>query len=403
MKRVFQVITVGLLISLGASFSSAQTSATEKPQKTPRIEVCFVLDTTGSMRALIDGAKQKIWSIVNQMASTKPTPNIRMGLVGYRDRNDAYVTQVFDLTNDLDAVYGNLIGFQALGGGDQPESVNQALHEAVNKLSWSRDRESLKLIFLVGDAPPHMDYDDDVPYTVTVQRAISADITINTIQAGTIAQTTPVWQEIASKADGQFVRIDQTGNMRASVTPMDSDLARLSAELSSTAVPYGDAKQQAAVNAKNANANMNAFGGGGGGRGGGGAAANAPALADRLTVLGRDAAAGGARSVVTGDGELIRDISIGKIKLEDVKESELPPNMQKMTVEERKKYVDEQLAKRKELQSKVDDLTKQRADYLKEEMSKQAGTPDSFDARVNDMVRSQAQKKGIVYEAPAVK
>ena len=54
----------------------------------PQIEVTFVLDTTGSMSNLIEGAKRKIWSIANQMASGQPTPEIRMGLVAYRDRGD---------------------------------------------------------------------------------------------------------------------------------------------------------------------------------------------------------------------------------------------------------------------------------------------------------------------------
>jgi hypothetical protein len=47
----------------------------------PRMEVCFVLDTTGSMGGLIEGAKQKIWSIANDMISAKPTPELRLGLV----------------------------------------------------------------------------------------------------------------------------------------------------------------------------------------------------------------------------------------------------------------------------------------------------------------------------------
>ena len=105
----------------------------------PRIEVAFVLDTTGSMSGLIDGAKRKIWQVANQLASGKPTPEIRMALVGYRDRGDVYVTRVRDLTADLDAIYAELQAFQADGGGDGPESVNQALHEARTKLSWSRD------------------------------------------------------------------------------------------------------------------------------------------------------------------------------------------------------------------------------------------------------------------------
>jgi len=48
--------------------------------------------------------------------------------VGYRDRGDAYVTKVFGLSGNLDEVYTNLYAFEAQGGGDEPESVNAALH-----------------------------------------------------------------------------------------------------------------------------------------------------------------------------------------------------------------------------------------------------------------------------------
>ena len=71
-----------------------------------------------------------------------------------------------------------------LAAGDVPESVNQALHEAVTKNSWSRDPNTLKLIFLVGDAPPHMDYPDDVRFPEIIQLAVRAGIVINTIQCG---------------------------------------------------------------------------------------------------------------------------------------------------------------------------------------------------------------------------
>ena len=40
----------------------------------------------------------------------------------------------FALTDDIDAMYGHLRGFAAGGGGDTPESVNEALDEAINKM-----------------------------------------------------------------------------------------------------------------------------------------------------------------------------------------------------------------------------------------------------------------------------
>ncbi|MFV2090726.1 MAG: vWA domain-containing protein, partial [Pseudomonadales bacterium] len=130
----------------------------------PKIEVVFVLDTTGSMTDLIQTAKDKIWSIASTMASAQPAPEIRIGLVAYRDRGDAYITRVVDLSDDLDSVYATLIDFEADGGGDGPESVNQALNDAITQISWSQDPGSYQVVFLVGDAPPHMDYPDDVKY-----------------------------------------------------------------------------------------------------------------------------------------------------------------------------------------------------------------------------------------------
>jgi Mg-chelatase subunit ChlD len=185
------------------------------PGARPRIEVAFVLDTTGSMSGLIDGAKRKIWQIANALASGKPTPEIRVALVGYRDRGDAYVTRVRDLTTDLDAVYAELQGYRADGGGDGPESVNQALRDARTALSWSRDPAVYRAIFLVGDAPPHMDYAQDVPWTESVRSARAAGIVVNTVQCGDSAETTQVWQAIAESGAGRYVAIRQDGGMLA--------------------------------------------------------------------------------------------------------------------------------------------------------------------------------------------
>ena len=137
-----------------------------------RIDVVFVLDTTGSMGGLIQAAKEKIWSIATTLASAQPAPEIRMGLVAYRDRGDAYVTRVVDLSSDLDSMYATLMDFQADGGGDGPESVNRALHDAIHQVSWSQQAGTYKVVFLVGDAPPHMDYPDDVKYPQTDRKSV---------------------------------------------------------------------------------------------------------------------------------------------------------------------------------------------------------------------------------------
>ena len=115
----------------------------------PAVEVAFVLDTTGSMGGLIEGAKRKIWSIATSILDNNPDAEIRMGLVAYRDIGDDYVTKTFELTTDIQDLYAKLLELQARGGGDWPESVNEALFVGVNKLSWTSGPETCRILFPV--------------------------------------------------------------------------------------------------------------------------------------------------------------------------------------------------------------------------------------------------------------
>src|SRR4029078_7076711 len=125
------ILSVSAMLGLWQS-SVAKTAPS--PQSKPRIEVCFVLDTTRSMGGLIEGAKQKIWSTANEMISAQPTPKLKLGLIGYRDRGDEYFVKSFGLTADIDAIYGHLREFKAGGGGDAPESVTDGVREAIPKM-----------------------------------------------------------------------------------------------------------------------------------------------------------------------------------------------------------------------------------------------------------------------------
>src|SRR5690349_22649734 len=106
-----------------------------------RLEMVFVIDTTGSMNGLLDGAKQRIWGIVNGVMREQNT-RVRIGLVAYRDRGDAYVTQVLPLTEDLDKVYMTLMDYQAAGGGDAPEDVRTALADSLRSEEHTSELQS---------------------------------------------------------------------------------------------------------------------------------------------------------------------------------------------------------------------------------------------------------------------
>jgi Mg-chelatase subunit ChlD len=366
----------------------AAHAASQRPQPTaaallpkaspPRIEVVFVLDTTGSMSGLIEGAKRKIWSIANQMASAQPTPEIRMGLVAYRDRGDDYVTSRHDLSADIDAFYAKLQGYQAGGGGDGPESVNQALHEAVQHLSWTPGQEVYKVVFLVGDAPPHMDYQDDVPYAKSVSLARRHGIVVNTVQCGEWQETTGVWQEIASTGAGRFVAIRQDGGMLALATPHDDELARLNRELAGTAVAYGAEAERAEIEAKVSAAT----------------AAPAPTAAARLSFLSK---LGG--KLNSGRADLVDAVKDKLVDLKSLDEDALPEPMRAMAPAEREAFVQKKLDEREKLQTQIAEVSKERDRYVADEEKRRAaaGLGDGFDQQVMGAIREQAAAKGIVY------
>ena len=370
-----------LFIALALTATTAKEGGKKKKEK-ERIEVCFVLDTTGSMGGLIQGAKEKIWSIANEILSSKPTPDLGIGLIGYRDIGDDYVTKVYDLSEDIDDIYAKLMKFQAGGGGDGPESVNQAIHEAVTKMKWNKKRDVLKLVFLVGDAPPHMDYQDDVKYQQVCQQAVKKDIIINTVQCGNNSRATPIWKEIAKLAEGDYVAIAQSGGVASISTPVDEEIARLNRELGGTVVAYGDASARRIVTEKSALAEE----------------AKAEVAADRLSFLSLKSrasasfsgvtAAAGSIAVVDGDGDLVQSLASGKIDYDKIEDKKLSPKLKKMSAKDREKYLKEQVAKRQELQKRLEELLIKRRDYVstEKEKLKKAGKADGFDAKVSEII-----------------
>jgi hypothetical protein len=100
--------------------------------------------------------------------------------------------------------------------------------------------------------------------------------------------------------------------------------------------------------------------------------------------------------VSTGDGELIDQINAGAVKLADLKDEQLPPDMRKMTKEEREAYVGKRQKEREAIQGKITELNKARQEYLEAEKKKQmAAGPkaDTFDDTVSTILEKQAEAK----------
>jgi hypothetical protein len=136
---------------------------------------------------------------------------VRYGMVTYRDRGDAFVTKTFDFTPEVQDFSGSLSTVSADGGGDTPESLNEALHQAVNGVEW-RGGETVQLIFLVADAPPHLDYPQDYDYAVEMDNAARRGIKIFPIaSSGLDDQGEYIYRQLAQYTQGRFIFLTYAG------------------------------------------------------------------------------------------------------------------------------------------------------------------------------------------------
>jgi hypothetical protein len=342
----------------------------------PVVEVTFVLDTTGSMTELIDGAKKKIWSIATSIVDENPNAEIRMALIAYRDVGDDYVTKRFDLTDDIQDMYRELLALRADGGGDWEESVNEALDVALTKVSWGQSARDTRIIFLVGDAPPHMDYDQDRKYPVIVKEAAKRGIIVNAVQAGTANDTRKVWRSIAQLGEGKYIALPQDGGQVAVIdTPFDDRIRRLQIDIDQTIVIYGDRERQSKVRSKLEQR----------------AAAPAPSAADESSYIFKKSRG---KDVVTGSGDLVTDLERGVAKLDELKPGQMPQELAGLSPAEQRTRLKTLADKRATLAAQMADAVAERDRYIAaaKEKLETGALGDSFDRAVEETLRAQMKK-----------
>jgi hypothetical protein len=172
------------------------------------IDLVFLVDATGSMGDEIDKIKASVDTIATRIEQLPGSSKPRLGLVAYRDRGDEYITRSWDFTDNIRQFSGNLAQVVAAGGGDEPESVSAGLHDAIHLQGWADNSHGthLRMIVLVGDAPPHLDYPNDYEYTSLLSEAAAAGIKIFPIGAsGLKDQGEYIFRQFAEVTQGQFV------------------------------------------------------------------------------------------------------------------------------------------------------------------------------------------------------
>lgn len=346
-----------------------------------RIEVDLVicLDTSGSMTALIDSARARLWDIVNEFGKAKPIPKLRVALLTYGSPNLAgaaqgFVVRQIDLTSDLDSVYAKMMSMTTNGGA---EYVGWVLNDAVRTLSWSSDPKALRLIYVVGNESADQAA-EQFNFRTVAQLATGKDIIINAIYAGDRVQgIREMWQAVAQYGGGTYAAIEMNEGTYQIPAPQDAMLQKLNIELNVTYVPYGARGQAGRRNQLDQDEN---------------AARMGEQSANSRTVAK-------ATAMYSNSGwDLVDAVEEKDFRLDSVKKEALPKEMRSMSTDEREAYVDGMRAARSAVQQKIKKLSKDRDEFLKKERARQkTGDKASLDDALLESIREHAEKKGFKF------
>ncbi len=355
-------------------------AAEEAEAEKPLVQIAVLLDTSNSMDGLIDQAKSQLWNIVNEFALARKNgmiPDLRVALYEYGNDNipsgEGHIRMILPLTNNLDKISEELFALTTRGGQEYCGMVIQAATEG---LDWSKSNDVYKAIFIAGNEPFTQ---GTVDHKSACEAAIARGIIVNTIHCGPEKQGIDgKWKDGAELADGKFMIIDQNRRVVHIDAPQDTEIAKLGEKLNDTYIPYGALGEESKHNQSVQDKNAAAYG-----------AAN---VAKRAVSK--------SSAVYTNVGwDLVDATENNKVKVEDIKDEDLPENMQKMTLEERKEYIETQLKERRKIQKEIQELNKERKKYVAEEMKKLADKGgDTLGASITKAVREQAAKKDFKFD-----
>ncbi|MCW8810588.1 MAG: VWA domain-containing protein [Ignavibacteriaceae bacterium] len=351
--------------------------SSEKPT-TNTVQLAILLDTSNSMDGLIEQTKTQLWKIINEMARSKREgKNINLYVALYEYGNDwlspdeGYVRLITPLTNDLDKISEELFKLKTNGGSEYCGTV---ISEAIKDLKWTKSTDDYKVIFIAGNEPFTQ---GSIDYQEACKNAISKGIIINTIYCGSYDEGVQTnWKDGAGLADGSYINIDQNQEVVHIDTPFDDELVQLGQKLNETYIAYGYAGDEL----KQRQAEQDA---------------NAKNLAPSVMVE---------RTITKGSGQykneswdLVDAKKQGSVDLENIPKDQLPKEMQNMTTEEQKAYVDKKAKEREDYQNQISELDKQRRDYIAQKISENP-EENTLDAAMLKIIREQASIKNYKFE-----
>ncbi len=369
-----------LAVAVLAMSSAAGARSRTITQPKPRVQMAILLDTRGSMSGLIDQARTELWAIVNEFITAKrdgQAPELRVALYEYGKSSlpasEGYLRMVVPLTMDLDKISEELF---ALKIGGSREYCGWVIKEATEELQWSTAPEDLKVIFIAGNEPFTQ---GKVKYQDACKAAIGKGIIVNTIHCGSSNDgINGKWKDGAMLADGQFLNIDQNKTAVHITAPQDAEIAELGVKLNSTYIAYGRLGREASRRQSRQDSNASS--------------------SSKLAATQR-AVTKSSFNYRNDSWDLVDGLMNETVKLEDVKKEDLPKEMQDMSAEEQKAYVQQKTKERAQIQQKIQKLNEARKKYIAEEMKKQAKDGKTLGSAAIKAIREQAEKKNFKFES----
>lgn len=389
--------TAALAITLAAGFATQSLSAQplkiklepfeEKPAVVEReadgpvIQLAICLDTSGSMGGLINQARTRIWSVVNELDRAtlngqKPTLEVAIYQYGsnHQSGGEGFMGCVLPFTSDLDRISEALFALQISGSA---EYCGMAVQRATQELAWlPKTDETLKVIVIAGNENFSQ---GPVQYTQSVPEAVEYGITINTVHCGTDQEgRNGGWMHASQLGGGAYNVIDHNRDFVEIHCPHDDRLRELNVKLNETYLYYGDEGRPARERQVTADVQNEA--------------ASGMALQRRISSKASS-------QYDNSHWDLIDASKDAEFELGKVDRDTLPAELQKASDEELELKIAEYSAKRAELQDEITKLSAEREAWLAEErqrLGEEQG--QSLDSALVVALRTQAESQGFRFE-----
>jgi len=363
-----------------ASASDSDKASPAKEIKKPLVQIAILLDTSGSMEGLIEQAKSQLWRIVNEFAKAKQggvSPEVQVALYEYGksslSASSGWIRQIQPLTTDLDKISEELFALRTNGGD---EYCGWVIRDAVNGLAWNPAADVYKAIFIAGNEPFTQ---GPVAYTESCKSAIAKGIIVNTIHCGDEATgINTKWKDGALLADGNYLVIDQNRAVVSIEAPQDKEIAKLGVALNRTYITYGMAGRAGEARQKAQDANV-------------------LSLAPSSGAAVQRSVAKASANYQNASWDLVDAAKDSSFEVEKLKAEELPAEMQKMNADERKAYIEKSAKERSELQTKINQLNREREQYVAQKMKEVTGT-NTLDSVMVSAIREQSAKRNFKFE-----